>query len=526
MFVGEAWSAMIESTKNLPPDNATEVNLDSHQPRFPTREFADSDCGESDTVWRSAKATRAHVVVDAADYFELIQSAMMNAKQRIMLIGWDFDTRISLHAKRKKRGGPPKRLGEFILWLADRTPGLEIRLLKWNFGALKMLGRGSTMLDVARWAMHPQIEMKLDSAHPFGCSHHQKIVVIDDKFAVCGGIDMTSDRWDTPDHADEDERRKRPNRKPYGPWHDVTMLVENQAAAALGELARRRWERAGGTPLSPCNPQKDSPWPASLEAEFQFVEIGISRTRAEHEDCPPIFEIEKLFLDQIARAKRFIYAENQYFASRKIAEAITLRMAEPDPPEIFIVTAEGAEGWLEQKAMDSARARLILSIAEKDRANRFSVNIPYTAKGTPIYVHAKLMIVDDEILRVGSANMNNRSLGLDSECDVHIDTTAAGNESAGPAITRLRHRLLAEHCGVSPEKMSEKLNEGNTMREAVEQLRHSGRRLERLTIPELTDTEKALADQAMLDPESPGEFFEPFAKKSIFSRSRILRLPD
>lgn len=489
-------------------------------------ETPDPDCGESDTIWRTAQSTRAHVVVDAADYFDLVQTAMLNAKQRIMLIGWDFDTRIRLQARRKKPGGPPRRLGEFILWLADRTPGLEIKLLKWNFGALKMLGRGSTMLDVARWAMHPGIEMTLDSAHPFGCSHHQKIVVIDDKFAVCGGIDMTSDRWDTSEHLDADVRRKRPNRKLYEPWHDITMLVEGKAAAALGELARMRWEHAGGAPLAPCVPQKESPWPSSLDAEFQFVKVGISRTRAEYQDCPPVFEIEKLFLEHIARAKKFIYAENQYFASHKIADAIARRMAEPDPPEIFIVTAESAEGWLEQKAMDSARARLIRAIGEKDTQNRFSVNHPYTAKGNPIYVHAKLMIVDDEILRVGSANMNNRSLGLDSECDLHIDIALPGNETAGPAITRLRHRLLAEHCGVSPERMAETLRGGITMREAVDRLTHEGRHLGRLVLPDLDDAEKALADKAVLDPESPEDLFEPFAKKSIFRRTRVLHSPD
>jgi phosphatidylserine/phosphatidylglycerophosphate/cardiolipin synthase-like enzyme len=169
---------------------------------------------------------------------------------------------------------------------------------------------------------------------------------------------------------------------------------------------------------------------------------------------------------------------------------------------------------------------LIRAIQENDKAGRFSVNIPYTAKGTPIYVHAKLMIVDDEILRVGSANMNNRSLGLDSECDLHIDMAVDGNETVGPAITLLRHRLLAEHCGVSTEKMAEKLNGGASMIEAVQQLRHGGRRLEQLTLPKLTDAEKALADQAMLDTESPDELFEPFAKKSIFSKSRILSAPD
>lgn len=484
------------------------------------------DAGVSATTWRHVQATRAHVVVDAADYFQIAQAAMTNAQQRIMLIGWDFDTRISLSRDRRRPGSAPNRLGEFITWLADRTPGLEIKILKWNFGALKMLGRGSTVLDLARWTIHPQIEFKLDGAHPIGCSHHQKLVVIDDRFAVCGGIDMTSDRWDTSEHLDEDKRRRRPNGKPYGPWHDVTMVVENEAAAALGALARARWERAGGGSLQPCKPQAESPWPAFVQAEFQFVQLGISRTRAEYEDCPGIFEIENLFLEQIARAKKFIYAENQYFASRKIAEAIALRLTGPNPPEVFIVTAEKAGGWLEQKAMDSARARLVRAVGEKDMQHQFSVNIPYTANGTPIYVHSKVMIIDDEVLRIGSANMNNRSLGLDSECDLHIDATLPGNDSAGRAIARLRYSLLAEHCGVSAEMMEKALSTGCTMREAVDSFVKSGRILKRLVLDELSETEKQLADQALLDPEAPEEFFEPFAKRSIFARSRILNAPD
>jgi phosphatidylserine/phosphatidylglycerophosphate/cardiolipin synthase-like enzyme len=165
-------------------------------------------------VWCYSHASRAHVVIDADAYFEAAREAMMRATCRIMLIGWDFDSRISLSKKRRKKGDPPARLGDFIVWLADRTPGLEIRILKWSFGALKTLGRGSTLVDIARWSMHKQIDFKFDGAHPFGCSHHQKIVVIDDAFAVCGGIDMTSDRWDTRDHVDGDPRRKRPNRSP------------------------------------------------------------------------------------------------------------------------------------------------------------------------------------------------------------------------------------------------------------------------------------------------------------------------
>ena len=340
------------------------------------------DTSESESIWCHAKATRAHAVVDAAPYYEIIQAAMMNAKHRIMLIGWDFDTRIDLTRSRRKKGEPPKRLGDFILWLADRTPGLEIKLLKWNFGALKMLGRGQTIVDVAKWAMHKQIQFKLDGAHPVGCSHHQKIVVIDDKMAACGGIDMTADRWDTPEHSTMTRKRKRPNGKLYGPWHDTTMLVEGEAAAALAALSRARWVLAGGDPMEPC------PTDAAFALAGITCKQNISLSKWALPAPAPNIKMRaksakssNLFLEQIARAKKFIYAENQYFASPKIADAIANRMAETNPPEIIIVNPSTADGWLEQKAMDGARVQLLRAIGEHDKQERFSIYVPETKLG-------------------------------------------------------------------------------------------------------------------------------------------------
>src|SRR6185369_3676733 len=151
------------------------------------------------SVWRYAMATRAHVVVDAAEYFLLMQEAMLRARQRIMLIGWDFDTRVRLGPGRRWWNRPtrrrhPARLGPFVVWLANRNRALQVRVLKWNFGALKFIFRGTMIFDLIRWFRHPAIDFKFDSAHPLGCSHHQKIAVIDDRFAVCGGIDMTTER--------------------------------------------------------------------------------------------------------------------------------------------------------------------------------------------------------------------------------------------------------------------------------------------------------------------------------------------
>jgi phosphatidylserine/phosphatidylglycerophosphate/cardiolipin synthase-like enzyme len=388
-----------------------------------------------------------------------------------------------------------------------------------------MLGRGSTLLDVARWAWHAQIQLKLDSAHPLGCSHHQKIVVVDDRIAVCGGIDMTSERWDTREHRDPDARRRRPNGSRYGPWHDVTMMVEGEAAAALGELARSRWEVAGGDALERCPPVAASPWPEALDAEFAAVRVGIARTRAAYGDCAEVREIEELFVEQILRARRFIYIENQYFTSRRIAEAIVRRLAGRRPPEIVLVSSAGSDGWLEQVAMDGTRARLVRAIGAEDRRKRFAVYVPHTTRGQSIYVHAKLLIVDDELIRVGSANMNNRSLGLDSECDLTIEATGRNKRATGAAIRLIRHSLLAEHCGLTLRQVGLRLDKLGSMHRLIEGISGPRRRLRRLELPTMSDAEKVLADSAVLDPEAVTDLIEPFATPGLFARSRILRKP-
>jgi phosphatidylserine/phosphatidylglycerophosphate/cardiolipin synthase-like enzyme len=485
----------------------------------------------SPSVWRYAMASRAHLVIDAADYFMYMRNAMLRARQRILLIGWDFDTRILIGDGRRwwnlpRRRISPARLGAFVVWLANRRRKLEIRVLKWNFGAFKAVFRGTMVFDLLRWLRHPRISFRLDSAHPLGCSHHQKIVVIDDRLAVCGGIDMAGERWDTTEHRENDRRRRLPgHRKGFPPWHDCTMLMEGAVAGALGEYGRTRWEQAGGKPMPPCRPQVASPWPYALDAEFENVEIGISRTRSQWGNNPEVREIEALFIEQIGRAKRFIYAENQYFASRKVAEAIALRLTEPDPPEIVLVMPLVSHGWLEQQAMDGARVRLAHAVAAKDHARRFSVWVPLNAAGTPIYVHSKLMIVDDEILRVGSANMNNRSMGLDSECDVFIDSARPANAHCPKVIQAIRHRLLAEHCGLAIGDVAERLESAGSMAAMIAEAgARGGRRLEPFQPRALTETEKVLADAEVLDPERPEEMLAFYRRGGLF-KSRILRRP-
>jgi phosphatidylserine/phosphatidylglycerophosphate/cardiolipin synthase-like enzyme len=140
------------------------------------------------------------------------------------------------------------------------------------------------------------------------------------------------------------------------------------------------------------------------------------------------------------------------------------------------------------------------------------------------------MIVDDEIIRVGSANLNNRSMGLDTEADVFIDAARPGNGHIVPAITRLRHTLLAEHCGIDVAKVPDLLDRHGSMIAMIDAIAESCgdevKRLEPFVLRPLTETEKALADSSLLDPERPEEMFEPIGRRrGLFRRGGLLRKP-
>ncbi len=466
--------------------------------------------------WRIERAARASAVVDAANYYHYVHEAMLAARRRILIIGWDFDTRITLEPDENGQG---ESLGDFFLRLARENPKRQIDILKWSFGALKQFIRPRAAWMLLRWQMTRAIDFRFDSFHPMGCSHHQKIVVIDDRFAVCGGIDISCGRWDTNAHADDDARRKLPDGKPYGPWHDVTMMLDGDAARALAELGRDRWQHATRHPLPPAEDENDH-WPEDAEVDFRDVDIAIARTRAAWRDCTEVREIEALWLDMIAAARRFIYIENQYLTSGKIAAAVAERMKEDDPPEIIVVMPRNADGWLEQKAMDAARVQLARAIAKVDTRNRFRVYVPMTKGGEDIYVHAKVAIMDDRLLKIGSANLNNRSMGLDSECDVIIDAALPANAETPQAIAALRTELLAEHLDVTPEDFAAHFAETGSLVDTIEALRGNGKTLDLLDLEKPGPLDQFIADNELLDPEHPDAFFETLHKRGLRKRWR------
>jgi phosphatidylserine/phosphatidylglycerophosphate/cardiolipin synthase-like enzyme len=470
--------------------------------------------------WRIEAATRATVIVDADRYFKAARAAMLKARHQILLVGWDFDARIDLTPDGDPGDGAPRTIGDFIMYLVERNPELDVYTLRWDTGALKTLVRGSTIFTVAKWMMHKNIHTKLDGYHPVGASHHQKIVVIDDCLAFAGGIDMTTERWDTREHLDDQPFRTPPGgRKQYKPWHDATTALAGPVAAALGELCRDRWVLAGGKPIEAPKPVHEC-WPDHLDVDFSDIRVAISRSEPEMPDHEPVTEIENLYLDLIASAERHIYAESQYFASRRIAEAIAKRLDEPNGPEIVIINPTTAQGWLEPIAMDTARARLFEALKHRDTHGRLRMYHPVTKGGEPIYVHAKILVIDDRILRVGSSNFNNRSMRLDTECDVTI-SVAGGADPA--CIVAIRDGLIAEHLAAEPKAVAAAIAETGSLIATIDRLRAAGRTLIDYEVPDLNGVEAWLADNEVLDPEGPAEMFELLSKRGLFRRMHLWR---
>jgi phospholipase D1/2 len=460
------------------------------------------------TCWQLAHADRVAVIVDAGAYFAAAKAAILQARHTVFLIGWDFDLRISLERK-DPMPGVPDELGDFLTYVVENRPDLRIFVLRWDLSFLKFPFRATLPLKLLDWLSGKRLDFRLDHEHPVGACHHQKIVVVDDTLAFCGGIDMTDYRWDTPEHADDDPYRVDPRGEPYPPWHDITTCIMGEAAKTLGDLARERWRRATGE-IVPSAPPCDPYWPEHLLPDLVDVEVAIARTEPAYGEAQPeVREVEALYLAAIRAARKTIYIETQYFASHKITAALGERLQEEHGPEVVVVNPKTGAGWLEEEVMGSARAVLLKQLGQCDRYGRFRIYTPVTEKGEDIYVHAKVVVVDDRLLRVGSSNLNNRSMGLDTECDLAIEALSSQSDGkmVRQVITDVRNRLLAEHLGIPKEQFAETLQkEKGLLVGAIERLRREhGRSLVPFHPPRLSDAEMAVAESRILDPDRPEE---------------------
>ena len=452
--------------------------------------------------WRVERARRFHCVQDGADYFRLVRQALLDARHTVFILGWDIMAAVDL-LPGAAPSDAPTRLDELLAFVVRRRPHLRCYLLIWDHAALYTLERDPLSRWRLGWRMPRQVRFGFDDRHPIGGSHHQKVVVVDDQLAFCGGIDLTGHRWDTSAHRVDEPARATPLGGPYGPYHEIQAMVIGPVAASLGVLARDRWRALGEDKLPPVASFPDDLWPPDVTPDLTDVDVAIARTLPDTEMQPGIRECEALFLDSIAAAKRAIYIESQYFTNDTLGAALAARLREPDGPEILVVTPQECHGWLERSTMGAFRDAVFRQLIAADTHRRLRIVYPAAARAqnVPIFVHSKVMIVDDELVRIGSANFSRRSMGVDTECDLAVD--AGGDSRVREGIRRIRDRLLAEHLALPVDVVAREIERAGSLRALVDSRESGDHTLVRVELEAANEAPPPEALRSAADPDEP-----------------------
>lgn len=478
------------------------------------------------TCWRKETASRAALLIDMEAYFDAAKDAMSRAKRCVHLLNWAFEANTLFHPGPGGAGEASDRFGAFLIALAE-NPEIDVRLLCWN-SAMPVAATQHFFPFVDRRVFAgTRVRFVLDAKLPVGACHHQKAIVVDDAIAFCGGGDIGPDRWDTPEHLDNNPRRERTRRdnKGFDSRHEVMGLVDGAAAAAVGELFRDRWKRATGETLGVCPPVRRPRWPGDIKPAFTDIDAGLSRTGAAWRDYPEVRESEALHVASIRAAKTCIYMENQYFTSPLIAAELARRLEEADGPEVVLVSTEHSPSYFDQLTMDHTRLQFIRTLQEADRHGRFRAYSPVTTLGRTIIVHAKLTIIDDTLLRIGSSNINNRSFGFDTECDLSLEATGPGSAANRAEIIRLRNKLLAHWLGCVQPSIEEAIQAAGGVGAALEMLRTGGYcRLRPIEFRPLGPLATFIAAYHLGDPVGPRDSWRPWKrKKAAAAETRRVR---
>ncbi|HEY3796858.1 MAG TPA: phospholipase D-like domain-containing protein [Caulobacteraceae bacterium] len=471
-----------------------------------------------ETCWRQARATRLALLNDCEDYFAALRQALRAARRSIHLLGWGFDPRIKL----TQDDPTADAVGRELAALAAANPALDVRLLVWRSALPISATQGFFPHRAKGWFKGTGVRFELDAATPLGASQHQKVVVIDDALAFVGGADLMADRWDTTQHLDHDSRRTDFPGHRHGCRHEVMAMVEGPVAAALGELFRARWGAAIGEAAPDPGPSEVSPWPDGWAADLADVDVAIARTQPAWRGAPAVREIAELTLESIFAARSLIYLENQYFTWPLAVEALAARLAEPQGPEVVLICSHQSPSYFDRITMDRARANALWRLKTSDVFGRFHALAPFTAGGAPIVAHSKVMIVDDALLRVSSANLNNRSHGFDSECGVAVEASTPAERAA---IAGMRDRLAAHWVGRGADDLAAARTGRASYAGALFAMDEGAHRLRSIPRTRLGPVGEFIADFHIGDPVEAADSWRPWRRRAdLIAEARALRM--
>jgi phosphatidylserine/phosphatidylglycerophosphate/cardiolipin synthase-like enzyme len=367
------------------------------------------------------------VLVDGAQALPAVAEAMRNARDFVHITGWHLAPHFEL-----VRGEPPVVAGELLAELAER---IDVRVLVWAGAPVPAFHptRSEIRETVRTLTRSTRIRAEVDPReHPFHC-HHEKTISIDGELAFVNGIDLTDDSGDRFDSSDHPARRR------LG-WHDVGSRLRGPAVADVHDHFATRW-------LAVTDERLERPAPPAPAGDSR---VQVVRTVAEdmYDEFPTgDFRILESYIRALRHAQRLVYLENQFLWSPEIVDVLADKLRHPPHDDFRLVVLLPAKA---NNGQDDTKGQLSVLVAADDHDGRFLAATIRSRSGTrddPLYVHAKVGIVDDRWLTVGSANLNAHSLLNDTEMNVVTDDAALARAT--------RVRLWAEHLELAPDAIAD-----------------------------------------------------------------------
>jgi phosphatidylserine/phosphatidylglycerophosphate/cardiolipin synthase-like enzyme len=358
------------------------------------------------------------ILIDGSAALPEIEQAIRSAHGHVHVAGWSITPSFAL-----TRGSEPRIVHDL---LADAATGVDVRVLLWAGAPLPVIrpDRRDVRRDRDVLMGGSRIRVALDPREHLIHCHHEKIVVVDDRIAFVGGIDMTEragDRYDRQGH---------PDRGKLG-WHDLAVRIRGPLVADVASHFVSRWGEVTGETLPAPVPGE-----AEGDVEAQFVRTVPERVYAFAPNGQ--FRILESYLRALQAAEKLVYIENQFLWAPEIVTLLATKLRRPPSADFRVVVVLPARA---NQGQENTRGVLQLLTDADGGAGRFTAStisaVSADGRAERVYVHAKVAIVDDRWLTVGSANLNGRGLFNDTESNVVTHDGRLARE------TRLR--LWAEH---------------------------------------------------------------------------------